>query len=67
MCPDEKCEELYYILPNGESYKVKDIPAFYKFTLTTNMFDESEIHENCTVQILRNSITGEVSIGWWEE
>lgn len=34
--------------------------------IETNLFDEEEIHENCTVQILRNSITGEVSIGWWE-
>ena len=30
-----------------------------------NIFDEEEIYENCTVQILRNSVTGEVSIGWW--
>lgn len=29
------------------------------------IFDEEEIHENCTVQVLRNSATGEVSIGWW--
>lgn len=34
--------------------------------LETNMFDEVEIHENCTVQILKNSVTGEISIGWWE-
>ena len=32
-----------------------------------NIFDEEEIHENCTVQILRNSVTGAVSIGWWEK
>jgi len=32
----------------------------------TNMFDEEEIHTNYTVQILRNSVTGETSIGWWE-
>ena len=31
-----------------------------------NIFDEEEIHENCTVQILRNSITGACSFGWWE-
>ena len=31
-----------------------------------NLFDEVEIHENCTVQVLRNTVTGEVSIGWWE-
>lgn len=29
------------------------------------MFDEEEIYEGCTVQVLRNSKTGEVSIGWW--
>ena len=28
-------------------------------------FDEEEIHEGCTVQILKNSKTGAVSIGWW--
>lgn len=32
-----------------------------------NMFDEVEIVHNCTVQILRNSSTGEVSISWWPE
>ena len=31
-----------------------------------DVFDEEEIHENCTVQILRNSATGEESIGWWK-
>ena len=30
-----------------------------------NMFDDEEIHENCTVQVLTNSVTGETSIGWW--
>lgn len=32
----------------------------------TNIFDQEEIHENCTVQVLTNSMTGEVSVGWWE-
>lgn len=31
----------------------------------TNIFDVEEIYPNCTVQILRNSVTGEESIGWW--
>lgn len=35
-------------------------------TVETNIFDQEEIHENCTVQILTNTNTGEVSIGWWE-
>lgn len=34
--------------------------------LEINVYDEEEIRENCTVQILRNSITGKTSIGWWE-
>ena len=35
-------------------------------TYATNVFDECEIHENCTVEIWRNSKTGEISIGWYE-
>ena len=34
--------------------------------IQSNLFDIEEIYENCTVQILKNSITGEISIGWWE-
>lgn len=31
----------------------------------TNIFDEEETYPNCTVQILRNSLTGEESVGWF--
>ena len=31
-----------------------------------NMFDDEEIHDNCTVQIWKNSVTGETSVGWWQ-
>ena len=31
-----------------------------------NVFDRVEYHENCTVQILTNTVTGDVSVGWWE-
>lgn len=31
----------------------------------TNFYDKEEIIENCTVQILTNTKTGEVSVGWW--
>ena len=34
--------------------------------IQTNLFDTEELHENCTVQILKNSMTGEKSIGWWK-
>ena len=30
------------------------------------IFDVEERHENCTVQILKNSVTGAESVGWWE-
>lgn len=35
-------------------------------SVETNIFDVEEIHENCTVQVLKNRVTGEISIGWWE-
>ena len=31
-----------------------------------NLYDEEELHEDCTVQILRNTVSGELSVGWWE-
>lgn len=34
--------------------------------IEVNIYDREEIHENCTVQVLTNSVTGEVSVGWWE-
>lgn len=30
-----------------------------------NLFDKREVYENCTVEILTNSVTGQQSIGWW--
>ena len=35
-------------------------------TEVTNIYDECEVHENCTVEIWKNSTTGEISIGWYE-
>ena len=35
--------------------------------IETSIYDECERHENCVVEIWRNSVTGEVSIGWWEK
>ena len=32
----------------------------------TNIFDKEEIYPNCTVQVLTNTVTGEVSVGWWK-
>ena len=35
-------------------------------TVEVNLYEEVELHTNCTVQVLRNLLTGELSIGWWE-
>lgn len=49
----------------GESSpKSEDSPVIT--LIETNIFDIEEIYPNCTVQVLRNSVTGEVSVGWWK-
>ena len=40
--------------------------GFENVQVATNMFDKEEIYQNCTVQILTNTVTGEVSVGWWK-
>jgi hypothetical protein len=35
--------------------------------METNIYDVVEEHHNCFVQILRNTVTGEVSFGWRKE
>ena len=32
----------------------------------TNIFDKETIVEDCTVQILENTHTGKISVGWWK-
>lgn len=36
-------------------------------TVETNIYDTEEIYHGCTVQVLRNSVTGDVSVGWRKE
>ena len=49
----------------GESSpKSEDSPVITH--IETNIFDIEEIYPNCTVQVLRKSVTGEVSVGWWK-
>lgn len=44
--------------------------TFSRTTADTNpdvpIFDECEIHKNCTVEVWRNSVTGQISVGWYE-
>lgn len=30
------------------------------------IYDQCETYENCTVQVLTNTLTGETSVGWWQ-
>ena len=32
----------------------------------TSFYDKEEIHENCIVQVLTNTKTGDVSVRWWK-
>lgn len=34
--------------------------------VSMDVFYQSEVHPNCTVEILTNMMTGEESVGWWE-
>lgn len=36
-----------------------------EITSLISFYDQEEIIPNCTVQILKNTYTGEVSVGWW--
>lgn len=31
----------------------------------TNFYDKEETFQDCTVQVLTNTATGETSVGWW--
>ena len=34
--------------------------------VSTPLFDREDIFPDCTVQVLTNTVTGETSVGWWE-
>lgn len=35
--------------------------------IEVNIYDVEEVHDNCVVQILKNTVTGDMSVGWWEK
>ena len=45
---------------------VEKMNEFEQVQVETNMFDKEEIYRDCTVQVLTNTVTGEVSVGWWK-
>lgn len=66
-----KCAEKYPKLCRQERELFKAaadmLEADGRKNIETNIYDQEEIHHNCTVQILHNSFTGEQSVGWWKE
>ncbi len=52
-----------HILENAPCVEMDSEPSYL---VRTSLYDQEEIHRNCTVQIWSNSVTGESSIGWWE-
>ena len=54
---------------DGVFYKVKLPAAVWESMprVKVNIYDQLKTVENCTVQILRNSVTGDESFGWFIE
>ena len=71
----EVCEEygeVFSLIKGGKCSLFKDRSQFIELpcnkinaTVESNIYDEEEIYYDCTVQVLRNSITGETSVGWF--
>lgn len=49
-----------------EPLEPDEIDSMKQCEVEVDIYDREEIHENCTVQVLTNSVTGAVSVGWWE-
>lgn len=61
VCVNDRCPML------GDFCPVPDVPEVCKHdsrNVECNFFDKVEIYSNCTVEVLTNSVTGAVSIGW---
>ena len=37
-----------------------------KVVYTAGIYDKEDIYPDCTVQVLTNTKTGDVSVGWWK-
>lgn len=78
-CP--RCKEIYSVFTvrfNTSNEPHEDKPVKINFcpvcgclnkdaTIQINLFDKEETYENCFVQILENTTTGEISMGWRPE
>lgn len=44
----------------------KQVALFVQNGDVCEFYNQEEIYENCTVQVLTNTINGHTSIGWWQ-
>ena len=52
------------VLEYAENLPIIDSAQVVK--VETNIYDKEEIYPDCTVQVLTNTATGDVSVGWWK-
>ena len=51
---------------NAKKAEGKDRVKHGIVKVETNFYDKEEIFPDCTVKVLTNTATGEVSVGWWK-
>ena len=44
---------------------LEDVDTIISNAQDDDIFDIIEIHHNCTVEVLKNTRTGEISVGWY--
>lgn len=52
------------LIKNTEQQNVENVVNMENMEI--NIYDEEETYPDCTVQVLKNSVTGKVSVGWWK-
>ena len=52
------------LIKNTEQQRVESVVNIENMEI--NVYDEEETYPDCTVQVLKNSVTGKVSVGWWK-
>lgn len=62
----QRCRCFINYINNSRGLKEATEAWNRRTTIETNIYDKEEIYPNCTVQVLTNTVTGEVSVGWWK-
>ena len=52
------------LIKNTELQNVENVVNMENMEI--NIYDEEETYPDCTVQVLKNSVTGKISVGWWK-